>query len=90
MRHSSTVVTNPIDNLTTTFDDMILPTQRLGYFGIQKRDKGESPEWFGDEHICDFTKLAEVITQIVCRDVFRTTSYKYFTRYLRGSTLLYD
>lgn len=76
-----------IQSTSTTFDDMILSAERLGHFGIQEGDKRKRPEWLGNKHVRHFSKFAEIVAQVVRRDVLRAPADEYFARDLRGATL---
>jgi hypothetical protein len=66
---------------------MILSAEWLGHFGIQEGDKRKRPEWLGNKHVRHFAIFAEIVAQVVRRDVLRAPADEYFARDLRGATL---
>lgn len=69
---------------------MIFSAEGLSHFGIQKRDERESSERFRDENVRHFAEFAEIVAQVISRNIFRAATHKDFAGNLRTTTLQFN
>ena len=69
---------------------MILSAQRLSHFGVQEGNEREGPKGFGDKDVRHFSKLAEIVAQVVGGDIFGAAADKDFAGNLWASSLFFQ
>lgn len=58
-------------------NDVVLPAQALGHFGVEERDEAERSERLRYKHVGHLTELSEIVPQVVRRYAFGATAYEH-------------